>query len=371
VDTLSPPGFSPSELQAFGNLFDQTMFQIDSTTFGPPSDIDLNGRVVILLTPLINKLTKAADCQTKGFVTGYFYGFDLASSGPNSNRGEVFYSLVPDSLGSVSCQHPRSQVARLVPTTFIHEFQHMISYNQHVILRGGSDEETWLNEGMSHIAEELGSRYYEDKYPSPSGRTNPQQLFPDSSQGFIVPNLLNGYDYLSAPTASSVTTFVDFGTLTERGAVWLFLRWLADQKGNIILTKLEQTGLTGIANLNQQTGEAFPALFGDFSVALYTDSLPGVPRDSVPARYRFTSRNWRQIYNRLATTGAVASPFPIGLVPVPATANASGNMPPGTMGFFVLQAGADPAGAALLFARSDKSAFQASLSAQVSVFRLP
>ena len=30
------------------------------------------------------------------------------------------------------------------------------------------------------VAEELGSLYYENKFPPPTGRSNPAQLFPDS-----------------------------------------------------------------------------------------------------------------------------------------------------------------------------------------------
>src|SRR5437867_2535680 len=69
-----------------------------------------------------------------------------------------FYSIVADRDSTPSCPHPISQVKQVIPVTFIHEFQHMISYNQHVLLRGGGGELPWLNEGMSHYAEELGGR---------------------------------------------------------------------------------------------------------------------------------------------------------------------------------------------------------------------
>jgi len=40
-----------------------------------------------------------------------------------------------------------------LPPTFIHEFQHMISFGQHALIRGGGAEDNWLNEGLSHYAE--------------------------------------------------------------------------------------------------------------------------------------------------------------------------------------------------------------------------
>jgi hypothetical protein len=59
VDTLSPAnGFTSDQLNAFGQLFDQTLYPIDVTNFGPPSDIDQNGRVIMLMTPVVNALTR-------------------------------------------------------------------------------------------------------------------------------------------------------------------------------------------------------------------------------------------------------------------------------------------------------------------------
>ena len=40
-----------------------------------------------------------------------------------------------------------------------HEFQHLISCNQHVLLRNGRCEESWLNEAMSHVCEDLIGRH--------------------------------------------------------------------------------------------------------------------------------------------------------------------------------------------------------------------
>jgi hypothetical protein len=73
VDTLAPAnGFTPAQLQAFGQLFDQTLYPIDTAAFGPPSDIDHNGRVIMLMSPAVNALTSASTCQTQGFVAGFF-----------------------------------------------------------------------------------------------------------------------------------------------------------------------------------------------------------------------------------------------------------------------------------------------------------
>jgi len=102
VDTLSPTnGFTPDQLTAFSQLFDQTLYPIDVAAFGSPSDIDGNQRVIMLLTPVVNALVTKADCETCGYVGGFFDGFDLVSNSVNSNHGEVFYAVVPDPSASV------------------------------------------------------------------------------------------------------------------------------------------------------------------------------------------------------------------------------------------------------------------------------
>ena len=374
VDRTAPAnGFTTAQLNAFGKLFDETLFPLDVNAFGAPSDIDANGKVVVLLTPLVNALTSKADCTTKGYVTGYFYGVDLSQSQPTtkSNRGEVFYSIVPDPGGTVSCNHTVSSVNATVPGTFIHELQHMISYAQHVLMRQGNDEVAWLNEGLSHIAEELGSRYYEDRFPAPLGRTVATDLFPDSAKKFIVGNIRDAFRYLEDPTDHSVTTFDAFGSLEERGAAWLFLRWLGDQKGDAIFKSLVQTNLTGVQNIEGKAGESFPVLFGDFGVALVADSIPGIPRASVPQRNRFKTRNLRQLFSWARTAGEVSRVWPLTMKPLASGDFSSGSMVQGTMDFYDYTTPSGTPTVGLQFSRSNHAAFSSGLNAQVAIIRVP
>ena len=360
-------GFSASEYAKFGTLFDDVLYPIDTAAFGFPSDVDGNGHIFVLLSPKINQLTTRTDCAASGaYVAGYFFGYDL-TNGSGSNRSEIFYSIAPDSTAQFSCAHRKSQVGTQTPTTFIHEFQHMISYNQHVLLRQGQSEVTWLNEGLSHIAEELGSKYYEAKYPAPSGRTVGTQLFPDSSQGFINPNFRNAYFYLLAPRQQSVTTFAALGSLEERGAAWLFLRWLGDQKGEGIFKQLVETTRRGTDNVAAAAGEPFPALFGDFGIATYTDSIDGVPRAAVPQRYRFTSRNTRQVFGRLFPL----RPNPIATTQLGCDGAATQRMLQGTSSYFLTGSPTGCSGTRLVLTADDGSALPATLLPQLALFRLP
>jgi hypothetical protein len=224
---------------------------------------------------------------------------------------------------------------------------------------------------MSHIAEELGSLYYETKYPAPLARSDPAQLFPDSSQAFLSPNLTNAYNYLANSRDNSVTSFKDFGSLQERGAAWLFLRWLVDQKGTGVLRKLEETTRTGTANVAAVAGEPFGTLLADFGVAVWTDSIPGRARATVPARYRFSSRNLRAIFGRLGATGAVPPRFPVRLTTL-ADAPVARDMKLGTADFLDVRVPAESASVQLRFAPGASDAgFRSALGAQVALFRLP
>jgi hypothetical protein len=374
-------GFTDAQIAAFGNTFDLDLYTIDVATFGQPSDIDANGRVIVLLSPIINKLTKASDCTTLGYIAGFFNAVDLlpAQYSGKSNGAEIFYSLVPDPSATLSCTHTIATVEQLTPSTFIHEFQHMISFGQHAILRDGNEEDPWLNEGLSHVAEELGSRYYENRFPPPTGRTDPDQAFPDSSQGFISGDLFNSYHYLlnTASTDSSdkasVSNWGDGdGTLVQRGAVWLFLRWLGDQQDSTVYGRLDQSSLTGVPNLEAASGGSFPTLFGEFSLALYVDSLPGVPRGSIPAELRFTSRNLRALYAKQheRNPSNFSETFPIGALALTPGSARTEAMHPGTMDFFVLTAPSSGSALGLTFAPATGT-FAGSLGAQVSVFHCP
>jgi hypothetical protein len=375
VDTLAPAsGFTPSQLQGFGQYFDQTLYQLDVSTFGSPSDVDANGHVIMLLSPSVNQLTTAADCKTGGYIAGYFNGSDFGTSA-TSNRGEIFYAVVPDPSGTLSCAHTVANLLATVPATFLHELQHLINFSQHVVVHGGTPEEGWLDEGLSIRAEELGSEYFEAKFPSPTGRASPAQLFPDSSQGFVNGFLTDSYTYLLRSDTAAVTLHSDSDDgLAWRGSDWLLIHWLGDLKGKSVFATLARSRNTGIANIAAATGESFASLFGDFSLALWTDSLPGAPRSSIPARNRFQSRNLRQIYQRLFDTSPGNSGVPRAYPVAPVTLSAApmtASMVPGTMAFYILDLTGSTSDRSIQFATPSGAPFAVNLHAQVSVYRLP
>jgi hypothetical protein len=361
--------FGDIQLRALASLMDGDLYAAASGAFGAEPDVDGNGRLIVLFTPVVNSLVRAADCIFTGYVTGFFYPTDEFERLPHSNGGEVLYGVMPDPGAKYSCAHTEADVVRLMQPVFMHEMQHLISFNAHALSRGGATEETWLNEGLSALAEELGSQLFEARYPFPLGRGSLAQIFPDSAGPFISPLLIDAYVYLTGALGHSVTANSGSGSLEEHGAAWLFFRWLADQKGADIGRRLTQTSRTGLANLEGVAGEPLTALFGDFSLALFADSLPGLPRSVVPPRLRFTSRNLRQLMARDATINGFPSPFPLTTYLLSPGGSLRSSMLPGTMMHAILPATSAPA--TLSFTAQSLTPLAAALGGQVGILRLP
>lgn len=367
----SATGYTLNQLQSLVSLFDGHLWREAVNAFGAAPDVDGDGRVIVLFTPAVNALTPAPDCVQRGYVTGFFYPVDQLERAKGSNRAEIFYAIVPDPAARFSCPHTEAEAVRQVQGAFLHEMQHLISFNEHVLARGGAPEDTWLNEGLSHLSEELGSRYFESRYPAPLGRGTTTQLYPDSAGPFIGPLLLNAYLYLNSSVGHSVTAYDGTGSIEERGATWLFLRWLADQKGDGITRRLVQTSRTGVANVEAASGERFSSLFGDFSLALFADSLPGVARAAVPARLRFSNRSLRLIMAREAVVAGFSDPFPLTTFAAPPGETLRSSMPVGTMIHAIIPGDQAPGPVRLSFSTPGLDPFESQLGAQVSIMRLP
>lgn len=300
VDTMAPAGLSQADLDSVATLFASKLYAVDTTAFGRESDIDNNGVVIVLMTPRVNRLVTSSECTTTGFIAGFFFGYDITTGADSrSNHGEIFYSLVADPSGTLSCAHSVTSIKHLIPVTFIHEFQHMISFNQHVLIRHGPDEVLWLNEGLSHFAEELGGRSF-----LPTDTV--------SFSRFVQGDLYNAEQYLLAPTTHPLVDESGVGGLAERGAYWLFVRYLADQLGPGITRGLEFTTQTGANNVAAQTGVAFGVTLNRFALAQWVSDLPGF---SPPPELTYTSWGFRTVFASLHSQDTTNFPRVFPLVP--------------------------------------------------------
>jgi len=357
--TAPAGGFATTDFETLGALFDEQLYDVATRAFGAESDVDLNGRVLILFTPVVNRLTPAAECS-QAFVTGFFFGIDIDPAFANddrSNHGEVFYAIVPDSAQTLTCRFTVAQVRRLVPVTFIHEFQHMISYHQRVLVRGASAEELWLNEAMSHLAEELGAFRMLSL-----GDTK-------SFSEFAIGDLLNAFVYLKDPEPQHMLFKVTPGTIEERGASWLFLRWVVDQFGDPVIRRLSETSLRGQQNIAAATSESVPLLLTQWFLANYVSDLPGVPTQG---RLRYRKWNFRTQYANLNAQSPTTFDRPFPIVPPVFTGgmfDVSGYLRSGSGAYFRVRVPPGPRGTAVQLTDGGGGALNGA-AARLNVVRL-
>ena len=322
VDNLAPAnGLNQADLDTIADTFNNRLYPLDTTAFGRESDIDNNTVVIVLMTNAVNQLVSASQCLSSGFVTGFFFAADIDPQFANDSRvnhGEIFYSMVADPSQTLSCSHSRTEVKRLAPITFVHEFQHMISFNRHVLLGGGEAEALWLNEGLSHLAEDLGGRSY---LP---GTAKDSLTFRD----FVFGDFQDAYQYLDEQGSHFLLATAGIGTLAERGAMWLFVRFITDQSRTdtsfaataAFTRKLEETMLTGADNVATQTGVRFDSLVARWALATWVSDLPGF---TAPSTLKYTSWDLRARFAAFhtdpMTSGAFPKPFP--LVPTAGAGN--------------------------------------------------
>jgi hypothetical protein len=154
-----------------------------------------------------------------------------------------------------------------VRSAMAHELQHLIHFVNHEILIGGTDDPSWLDEGMAMVAEDLTTTSGIDVVGTP---------FAASA-------------FLSAPYNFSLTAFtgLDASAVSYSknctgcyGQSYLFARYLVDRFGIGIMRTLTQTGTSGVANVVGATGVDFGTLVGDFDTALAVSGTGIVPTNN-------------------------------------------------------------------------------------------
>ena len=290
ADVENPAGgFTDAEYRAFATTFDTLVYPVVTSNFGTPGDIDQNQRSIIFFTRAVNQLTPR---DVEYVIGGYFFGGDFL---PNdqclaSNRGEYFYMLVPDPSGEINNNvRPKDNLLRTTIPVLAHEFQHLINASRRVANNAGG-EEVWLNEGLSHIAEEL--LFYRTSGLAPRqniGRTEivASQRAQDALFNYQVSNLFRYAKYLENPEANSPYQRSD--SLAVRGATWSFLRYAADRRNGAdaqLWKQLVESQPAGLENLKAALGaEAIP-MIRDWTASVYADdAVTGIEA-------RFTQPSW-------------------------------------------------------------------------------
>ncbi|HEX8906298.1 MAG TPA: hypothetical protein VF771_15725, partial [Longimicrobiaceae bacterium] len=303
ADTMNPSGgLSAADYQAVADSFDTFVYPVATANFDVPSDIDSNGgRVIAFYTRAVNELTPRG---SSSYIGGFFFARDLypATSCPTSNVGEMFYMLAADPDSTVNGNiRTVSFVKSKTVGTLAHEFQHMINAARRIYVSHAADfEETWLDEGLAHISEEL--IFYNRSGLAPGANISAATLAGSSTvqSAFFTyqeSNFGRLRQWLLSPTTSGAFQ-PDDDDLATRGAAWAFLRYAADRKGGTqsstwhALVNSTQTGLT---NLQTVLGTDPLPWYRDFAAAMYADDAGLSPASA----YTQPSWNFRNLYANL------------------------------------------------------------------------
>jgi hypothetical protein len=341
VDTLNPPSpFTATEYNRFAANFDTLVYPVDVANFGTPTDVDQNGHIVLLFTRAVNELTLA---NSEAYTGGFFFDRDLfptTSTTPGfactgSNYGEMFYLLAPDPAGTINGNRRSGGfVDSLVTPLIAHEFQHLINASRRLYVNNANDfEVVWLNEGLSHVAEELLFYRQSGLVPRQNITINALRASAKGIAAFNEDQSSNAGrygDYLTDPATNSPIR--DDDALATRGATWDFLRYAADRKlrsggadADVWMT-LVNSKVSGMANLRAVFGADVAGQLRDWSVSQYTDDT--VVNES--ADYTQPSWNWHNLFQAF-NGGTGRYPLPVTTLP---TTGTTGSVIPGGAVFY-------------------------------------
>ncbi|MEP7382319.1 MAG: Ig-like domain-containing protein [Gemmatimonadota bacterium] len=328
IEDVNAPaaGFTIADYNAIAAEFDNLIFPTDTSWFGAPTDINNDGRISILLTPEVNKLTPAG---STGFTAGFFFGSDLIKKSEypttnecrnQTNEQEIFYVLAPDPTGQFNNVRTTVTVRQGTRGVIAHEFQHMINqgvrqYNPAVLAL----ETFWLNEGMSHLAEEVvgrAQRGYGDFDRLTYELVNPSPSAANDYNAFFRQNLSRFQRWMARPDTSAPISARNKDQLAPRGASWALLRYSIDQFSNgaaRAFTKALAAGpQTDIANLLARVpGTQFDQIITGWLVANYAS---GLNISGLATRYDYLSWNIRD-----AMSNVNAGTFPLLINQFPGT----------------------------------------------------
>lgn len=307
--------------------------------FGEVTDLDSNGGVIVFFTRALNELSPPA---SSSIVPGAFESRDLfsaaAGSCPRSNEGEYLYMMVPDPTGVVNSNvRTLSFVAGNAVRTLMHHHTHLVNASRSLYINSAPGlEESWLDEGLAWISEELlffhtsfglttrGNIQLSDLTTGPNASRRVAAF-----NSYINPRYGNVRSfYLQNPTTTPLNG-VRVGPLrrapfaigaanqhesqVQQDAVTgYFLRYAADRLGGSeadFFTALTNSATKGIANLQARLG-ADPNLWArDMALASYVDDAVA----GVAPEYTHLSWNYRSVYGGLGGYPLVPVPLSNGV----------------------------------------------------------
>jgi hypothetical protein len=308
-DLQEDSGFTAADYAEMLAALEDVVYPVNTSYFGEPADIDGNERIVVLVTEETNKLSGSSGLT---FIAGFFVPSDLSDSGDpegggtaagglcaTSNEAEILYLIAPDPGGVYGIPHSVEFAKETVIGVSAHELQYLIGAERRLIFGSGGFgdlEDTWVDEGLSHLAEELNGLAAAGlplRSNLPFGVVGAD---PDVFNRFHLSNFsrlgqTSGCGgWMKSPEDTQTIVSEDpsgCSGLRYRGFAWLFMRWLGDHEGpsgsGVVPGSGEAalfrelvgggpTHMTGISNIERVvdevgSGRSWEALLADFLIA--------------------------------------------------------------------------------------------------------
>jgi IPT/TIG domain len=303
TDTANPTAdaLTTAEIQGYSDTFDLKIYDVDTTYFGSPSDLDANQRIYIVLTIQVNK-------DPLG-IAGFVFGGDLfdRSFCNQSNGGEIFYGDVPDPNNAAGTgARSKAGVLGQMPSLIAHEFTHDIQLSRRLLLGATTFMSSWEMEGQAVLADEVVGHSVLGNMPGQNygatvafGADAGNRWYGFAAAGAFQA-LPEYYGWLppgsttKAANAPELCTLFGTTSLTTNcnpfafyGASWSLQRYIADRFGagypggeagiNRDLIGKNVT-LSGVANVQAVVGVDFDSLFSQWGAMLYVDDrVTGLP----------------------------------------------------------------------------------------------
>ena len=292
ADTANPSGgLTDADYEDFSNRMDGNIFSTLVDYFGSPTDLDNNGRVVVLISRAVNVTAP----NTLGFVwPGDLFPrstTDGSFSCAASDEGELYYGKAPDPEGVFGDPYPTDVARSQTPFIMSHELTHVIQQT-----RRFDANQTFMSsivaEGQATLGEEVVGH-------SVTGRTTGQDY------GFTTAFNADSTDEIDwyADGFRDLVRYFGFESQTRRvpeapelcgwwredpypctsrplwyGVSWTFLRWASDQYGpdypggeKGFHQDLIGNGGTGPRNVADVLGQNFQQMMANWAASLYVD----------------------------------------------------------------------------------------------------
>ena len=157
VDDEDAAHYDPAFVPSLAQSFESRVWPAVTGAFGQPTDVDGNGKLLVLFSHELGAH------QNGGWLIGYFGNADLLRarddsadcSGGGSNHGEIVF--LNDVQNGIANGWPAADLgATIFPATLAHELQHLLNLGHRCVQHScDGPQETWINEALSKVAEDL------------------------------------------------------------------------------------------------------------------------------------------------------------------------------------------------------------------------